>query len=276
MEIRYSSHPEDVKYYTTEELRDHFLIPDLFQYGEIKSVYCHEDRMIVGSAVPTTAALAPEDGRQLGCAYFMERREMGILNIGGEGRVKAGDADYSLQCGDALYVGMGTKELSFSSENPTDPAKFYFVSVPAHEANECVKISKAEAIVKRAGSEDQCNTRTILQYIHPSVCKSCQLLMGVTALDKGSVWNAPPFHTHERRAEAFLYFDMQEEDVVFYFMGHPTETRHLVVRQREAVLSPSWSMHGGCGTGRYSVAWAMAGENQAFDDMDAVSLADIQ
>lgn len=124
---------------------------------------------------------------------------MGILNIGGEGRVKAGDADYSLQCGDALYVGMGTKELSFSSENPTDPAKFYFVSVPAHEAYECVKISKAEAIVKRAGSEDQCNTRTILQYIHPSVCKSCQLLMGVTALDKGSVWNAPPFHTHERR-----------------------------------------------------------------------------
>ena len=242
MEIRYSSHPEDVKYYTTEELRDHFLITDLFRYGEIKSVYYHEDRMIVGSAMPTTAALAPEDGRQLGCAYFMERREMGILNIGGEGIVKADGAEYSLQYSDALYVGMGTKELSFSSANPADPAKFYFVSVPAHKSYECVKISKAEAIVQRAGSEAQCNTRTIFQYIHPSVCKSCQLLMGVTTLDSGSVWNAPPFHTHERRAEAFLYFDMQEEDVVFYLMGHPTQTRHLVVRPREAVLSPSWSM----------------------------------
>ncbi|ANX00814.1 5-dehydro-4-deoxy-D-glucuronate isomerase [Thermoclostridium stercorarium] len=276
MEIRYSTHPNDVKRYTTEELRKEFLIPKVFIPGEINLVYSHVDRMIAGGATPLDKPLRLEAGKEIGAEYFLARREMGVINIGGRGKVILDGEEYVLDAREGLYVGMGTKEVIFESENPEKPAKFYINSAPAHTSYPTVKIDIKKANPRHLGSLAQSNERTIYQYVHPAVCKSCQLVMGLTVLEPNNVWNTMPCHTHERRMEVYMYFDMKEDDRVFHFMGEPGETRHIVVKNEQAVISPSWSIHSGVGTSNYSFIWGMAGENQTFDDMDAVSMEDLK
>lgn len=275
MEVRNSANPKDVKNYTTDRLREDFLIQGLFKAGEIKMVYSHVDRMISGSACPVQP-MTLEAGKELRAEYFLERREMGIINIGPKGTVKVDGTEYLLDTKDGLYIGMGSKEIIFSSVDSANPAKFYFNSAPAHQTypTEKIEISKAEP--NRLGSLEDSNQRTIYKYIHPQGVKSCQLVMGMTILEPGSVWNTMPCHTHERRMEVYLYFNLPEEALVFHYMGEPTETRHIAVRNEEAVISPSWSIHSGCGTRNYTFIWGMAGENQVFSDMDAVVMKEIK
>jgi 4-deoxy-L-threo-5-hexosulose-uronate ketol-isomerase len=275
METRYSANPRDFKTYTTERLREDFLIRGLFVPGEIKTVYSHVDRMIIGSACPASP-LALECGRELRSEYFLERREMGIINIGSEGSVTVDGTEYKLKAKDGLYIGMGSREIVFKSSDPQSPAKFYFASVPAHMSypTEKIEISKAEPA--RLGSLNESNQRTIYKYIHPLGVRSCQLVMGMTILEPGSVWNTMPCHTHDRRMEVYFYFNMPEDAAVFHFMGEPDETRHIIVRNEEAVISPSWSIHAGCGTRNYTFIWAMAGENQVFSDMDDIPMSELK
>jgi len=277
MDIRHASHYEDVKHYDTATLRRHFLIEDLFVPGELKMVYSHIDRIIVAAAVPTHAPIVLEgDSKELGSDYFLERRELGIINIGGAGVVTLDGQKYELNSRDGLYVGMGTKEVIFESVDPSNPAKFYMNSGTAHTTYPTVKIDLEKANKVKAGSDEECNKRTINQYIHPAVCKSCQLVMGMTILEPGSVWNTMPAHTHERRMEVYLYFDMDEDNVVFHLMGQPQETRHIVMRNEQAVISPSWSIHSGVGTKNYTFIWGMVGENQTFTDMDHIATKDLR
>jgi len=276
MEIRYSTHPRDAKHYTTEELRKEFLIPQVFVPGEIKLVYSHVDRMIAGGATPLDKPLRLEAGKEIGAEYFLARREMGVINIGGKGKVILDGEEYVLDAREGLYVGMGIKEVIFESENPEKPAKFYINSAPAHTSYPTVKIDINKANPRHLGSLAQSNERTIYQYVHPAVCKSCQLVMGLTVLEPNNVWNTMPCHTHERRMEVYMYFDLKENDRVIHFMGEPGETRHIIVKNEQAVISPSWSIHSGVGTSNYSFIWGMAGENQTFDDMDAVSMDDLK
>jgi len=260
MEIRYSSHPEDAKKYDTDTLRKHFLIENLFVPGEIKMVYSHIDRIITAGVVPTDKALYLEGNKALGCDFFLQRRELGVINIGGAGVVTLDGERHELGARDGLYVGLGVKEVSFESIDPSNPAKFYLNSATAHKNYPTVEITLEKANKVKAGSDAECNNRVIYQYVHPAVCKSCQLVMGMTILAPGSVWNTMPCHTHERRMEVYLYFDMDEENVVFHLMGTPDE----------AVISPSWSIHSGVGTKNYTFIWGMVGENQEFTDMDHV------
>jgi len=276
MEIRYSTHPRDAKHYTTEELRKEFLIPQVFVPCEIKLVYSHVDRMIAGGATPLDKPLRLEAGKEIGAEYFLARREMGVINIGGKGKVILDGEEYVLDAREGLYVGMGIKEVIFESENPEKPAKFYINSAPAHTSYPTVKIDINKANPRHLGSLAQSNERTIYQYVHPAVCKSCQLVMGLTVLEPNNVWNTMPCHTHERRMEVYMYFDLKENDRVIHFMGEPGETRHIIVKNEQAVISPSWSIHSGVGTSNYSFIWGMAGENQTFDDMDAVSMDDLK
>ncbi len=276
MEIRYSAHPNDAKYYTTEEIREEFLIPQIFIPGEVKLVYSHVDRMIAGGACPTDKPLQLEAGKEIGADFFLARREMGVINIGGKGTVKLDGEEYVLESRDGLYVGMGIKEVIFESEDPEKPAKFYINSAPAHATYPTVKIEISKANPNRLGSLAQSNKRTIYQYVHPAVCKSCQLVMGLTILEPNNMWNTMPCHTHERRMEVYLYFDMEEDTRVIHFMGEPSETRHVVMKNEQAIISPSWSIHSGVGTSSYTFIWGMAGENQTFDDMDHVSMEDFK
>ena len=276
MEIRYSSHNEDAKKYDTTELRKHFLIEDLFVPGEIKMVYSHIDRIIVAGIVPTDKALSLEGSKALGCDYFLQRRELGVINIGGAGIVTLDGKKYDLGSRDGLYVGQGIKEITFESVDAKIPAKFYVNSATAHKSYPTVKISLEQANKVKAGSDEECNKRVINQYVHPSVCKSCQLVMGMTILKPGSVWNTMPCHTHDRRMEVYLYFDMDADNVVFHLMGTPDETRHIVMKNEQAVISPSWSIHSGVGTKNYTFIWGMVGENQEFTDMDAVLTKDLK
>jgi 4-deoxy-L-threo-5-hexosulose-uronate ketol-isomerase len=275
MNIRHSSGSEDAKLYDTQRLRSEYLIEDLFKENEIQLTYSHFDRIIIGSIVPKTRILTLEAGEELRSEYFLERREMGIINIGDTGSVTVDGTAYCLGTRDALYIGMGAKTVSFTSANPEHPAKFYLNSAPAHQAYPTVKIEINETEPTRLGTPETSNQRTIYKYIHPQGVKSCQLVMGMTQLERGSVWNTMPCHTHERRMEVYLYFDMQADNLVFHFMGNPQETRHIVVRNEQAVISPSWSIHSGAGTRHYTFVWGMCGENQTFTDMDGVSLADI-
>ena len=275
MEVRYSGHPEDVKRYTTEELRKEFLIQDLFQVNVCKMVYSHVDRMITGGVVPV-APQKLEAGKGLGVDYFLERRELGVINIGGAGKVTVDGTEYALQFTDGLYVGMGAKDVVFSSDDAKNPAKFYFTSSPAHKTYPTVKIERKDIVPNHLGSLTNSNDRNIYKYIHPQGVQSCQLVMGMTALEPGSMWNSMPCHTHERRMEVYLYFQVPEDAVVFHFMGQPTETRHVVMHNEEAIISPSWSIHSGVATHNYTFIWAMAGENQTFDDMDGVAMQDIR
>ncbi|WP_018701923.1 MULTISPECIES: 5-dehydro-4-deoxy-D-glucuronate isomerase [Sporomusaceae] len=275
MEVRYSGHPEDVKRYTTEELRKEFLIQDLFQVNVCKMVYSHVDRMITGGVVPV-APQKLEAGKGLGVDYFLERRELGVINIGGAGKVTVDGTEYALQFTDGLYVGMGAKDVVFSSDDAKNPAKFYFTSSPAHKTYPTVKIERKDIVPNHLGALTNSNDRNIYKYIHPQGVQSCQLVMGMTALEPGNMWNSMPCHTHERRMEVYLYFQVPEDAVVFHFMGQPTETRHVVMHNEEAIISPSWSIHSGVATHNYTFIWAMAGENQTFDDMDGVAMQDIR
>ncbi|MCQ3975545.1 MAG: 5-dehydro-4-deoxy-D-glucuronate isomerase [Anaerolineae bacterium] len=272
MEVRYAPDPSRFERMNTAEIRQHFLIEDLFGPGQIKLVYWHTDRLIIGSVTPTNAPLALEAGRELAAAYFAERREIGVINIGGEGQITVDGVTYNLGKKDTLYIGRGSRQIEFSSLAATSPASFYLISLPAHQTYP-TQLARAEAVEAVAlGSPAEANQRRLYKVIHPEGIQSCQLVMGFTQLAEGSIWNTMPAHTHERRSEVYLYFDLATDAVVFHLLGQPTETRHLVVRNGQAALSPSWSIHSGAGTKNYTFVWAMGGENQAFSDMDAVKM----
>ncbi len=272
MDIRYSVNQRDVKRYTTAELRNEFLIETLFVPGDVTATYSHVDRVITLGAMPTGTRLALEKNvdtwKSLGAKFFLAGRELGIINIGGPGTVHADGTDFPLGRREGLYLSMGTKEVFFSSADQSHPAKFYMASAPAHRPCPTTLIPYDKAIHRDLGALETSNARTINQYIHPDVLETCQLSMGLTELKPGSVWNTMPSHTHERRMEVYMYFDIPEGNVVFHFMGEPNETRHVVMQNEQAIISPSWSIHSGCGTAAYSFIWAMAGENKVFDDMD--------
>ncbi|EGT4144145.1 5-dehydro-4-deoxy-D-glucuronate isomerase [Clostridium perfringens] len=272
MRNRYANNPKDSKRYDTEELRENYLVEDIFKDDQIEFVYSHVDRIIFGGIKPVYRELKLEAGKEMGVDYFLERRELGIINIGGKAIVTIDGTEYELKEKDGLYVGKGNKEVSFKSVNPEEPAKLYINSVPAHKEYETVKIDIEKANPVRLGDNKTLNKRTIYQYVHPNVCESCQLLMGLTMLEPGNAWNTMPCHTHERRMEVYFYFDMDEDTRVFHLMGEPTETRHLVVKNEECVISPSWSIHSGVGTSNYTFIWGMCGENKTFDDMDHISM----
>ncbi|WP_159880994.1 5-dehydro-4-deoxy-D-glucuronate isomerase [Paenibacillus puerhi] len=277
MEIRYATNPTETKNYDTERLRQEFLIQQLFVPGELKLVYSHVDRFITGGAVPTGAAIKLEAPKHdMGADYFLERREIGIINIGAAGVVTVDGTDYTLESKDCLYVGLGNQDVQFKSADASNPARFYLSSTPAHKNYPTVKVAISEAEPAHLGSITNSNERTIYKYIHLNGVQSCQLVMGMTLLKPGNMWNTMPCHTHNRRSEVYLYFDMPEDGVVFHMMGEPTETRHLVVRNEQAIISPSWSIHSGVGTSNYTFIWAMAGENQEFSDMDHVAMTDIK
>ena len=277
MQMRYPSNPEKVKQFTTDQLRDEFLIERLFSDDAINLVYSHIDRIIVGGACPVTKALeltaSPKD---LGADYFLERREVGIVNVGGAGTVTVDGTDYPMAKLDGLYVGKGAQSVQFKSIDAGAPAHFYFTSTPAHAAYPTTHIPISSAEPNHLGGIANSNERTIYKYIHPDGVKSCQLVMGVTLLDPNNMWNTMPAHTHARRMEVYFYFDISGDNVVFHLMGEPDETRHLVIRNEQAAISPSWSIHAGMGTGNYAFIWAMAGENQTFSDMDAVAMTTLR
>lgn len=280
MEVRPGANPNDVKNYDTDRLRHDFLIQDVFVPGEIKTIYSQIDRIIVGSATPAGKALKLTAGDELRAAYFLERREMGVINIGGKGTMTLDGVKYDFDYKDGIYIGMGTKEVIFESADAANPAKFYFNSAPAHKTYPNVFINPEKDILpenkKELGCLENANHRTIRKYILPGQVESCQLEMGMTALEPGSVWNTMPCHTHDRRMEVYLYFEVPENDVVFHYMGEPTQTRHIVMRNEEAVISPSWSIHSASATHAYTFIWGMVGENQDFDDMDDVDMKDLR
>lgn len=272
MEIRYSRDPQSFIRMSTAEIREEFLVVDLFAPGEIKLIYSNVDRMIIGSAVPTHQSLSLEAGAELRAKYFAQRRELGVFNIGGQGSIKVDGCEYGMACQEMLYIGRGSQVISFSSADVNQPARFYIVSLPAHKEYPTTHIAKAQANRIEAGSQEAANARTINRYIYEGGVPSCQLVMGFTELKPGSVWNTMTAHTHERRSEVYLYFNLTGDNAVFHLMGDPHETRHIVVRNGQAVISPSWSIHAGAGTSHYNFVWAMGGENQAFDDMDVAPL----
>ena len=276
MEIRNASNPKDVKNYTTDRLREEFHISKLFTKDNTRMVYSHIDRIITAGVMPVFQTLKLEAGKELAAEYFLQRREMGCINIGGKGIITVDGTEYVMEPRDGIYIGMGNKEVSFKSIDPNDPAKFYVSSCPAHKEYPIVKIDISKAKKVPCGTVEDCNKRVINQYIHPEVMQSCQLSMGLTQLEPGSNWNTMPSHTHDRRMEVYLYLDMGENDAVFHMMGEPNETRHIIMHNEEAVISPSWSIHSGVGTKAYSFIWAMCGENQEFTDMDHIETKDLR
>lgn len=275
-----------MKYYTTERLREEYLIPQVFVEDEVTMVYSHYDRIIVGGVMPVKGALVLNAGDELRAEYFLQRREMGIINIGGAGKITVDGRTYEVPGADGMYIGMGKKDISFESVDAANPAKFYFNSTPAHktyptvlikregEAAEDVVIIKDENKVE-LGTLEESNHRVICKYILPGQVESCQLVMGMTSLKPGSVWNSMPCHTHDRRMEVYLYFGLPENAYVMHYMGEPQETRHIVMHNEQAVISPSWSIHAGSGTQAYTFIWGMAGENQDFGDMDNIQNQDL-
>lgn len=276
LDVRYANHPKDSKHYTTEELRKHYLVEKVFIEDEVNLVYSHVDRVIAGGITPAKKSLKLEGCKELGSEYFLERRELGVINIGGNGKISIDGIVYEVKGREGLYVGMGAKELIFTSDDEKNPAKFYVNSSPAHKTYPTVMIDLEKANKVHLGDLENSNKRTIYQYVHPAVCESCQLVMGMTMLEPNNMWNTMPCHTHERRMEVYLYFDMNEETKVFHLMGEPSETRHIVVSNEQAVISPSWSIHSGVGTKNYTFIWGMAGENQTFTDMDHVAMNDLK
>lgn len=272
MEIRYAISPTEAKTFDTTALRKNFLIPDLFAPEKLKMVYSHVDRIIVGGIMPVAKPIGLVAGKEMGAAHFLERRELGVINIGGNGTIAADGIQYSLQYKEGIYIGMGAKDIAFTSEDPKTPAKFYFNCASAHQTYPTVKVNAENAKKLNLGSMEESNKRTIYQFIHPDVLKSCQLCMGMTMLEPGCVWNTMPCHTHDRRMEVYFYFEMSKNSVVFHQMGEPLETRHIIVHDSEAVISPSWSIHSGVGTRNYTFIWGMVGENQTFTDMDTVDM----
>lgn len=276
MEVRFESSPKETRSMDTEELRQNFLIESLMINDEIKLVYSHYDRVIIGGAKPVSQTLSLETHSELRAEYFLERRELGIINIGGDGIVEADGELINLSRLDCVYVGKGVKSVTFRSREAGSPAVFYLLSAPAHMTYPTRKLPKEEAAPTTIGDPATSNRRTIYKYIHSEGIKSCQLVMGLTVLDKGSVWNTMPSHTHTRRMEAYFYFDVPQGQVVFHFMGEPQQTRHLVLQNNSAIISPPWSIHSGCGTANYGFIWGMAGENYNYTDMDPVAIPDIR
>ncbi|MCL4109540.1 UNVERIFIED_CONTAM: hypothetical protein GTU68_038935 [Idotea baltica] len=275
MEQRYESNPREVEMMNTEELRENFLIEEIFEEGEANFVYSHYDRMVVGGVVPSKKEISLDTFDELKSEYFLERREIGIINVGGAGRITADGEVFDLDKLSCLYLGKGTKEVNFASTNAKDPSSFYCFSAPAHKELPAKLFSKADALPVTLGSSETANERTIYKYIHNDGIDSCQVVMGLTVMHKGSVWNTMPAHTHDRRSEIYLYFDVPENHGIMHFMGEPQQTRHMWVQNNQAIISPPWSIHSGSGTSSYSFIWAMAGENKDFTDMDFLELNDI-
>lgn len=270
MEVRYAPDPIRFKTLTTTELRENFLV-HLFEPGTIRLVYSNVDRAIVGSAAPINTPLKLEASKkEMAAAYFAERREIGVMNTGDPGTVAVDGEDYHLEHKDCLYIGRGSKDIRFASDDDSSPARFYIISYPAHQSFPTTLAKKSDATPVNLGSLKESNQRTIYKYIFPDGIKSAQLVMGFTELAEGSVWNTMAAHTHPRRSEIYMYFDLPQDALVCHLMGEPAETRHLIVRDGQAVISPSWSIHSGAGTTNYTFIWSMGGENQEFDDMDGV------
>jgi 4-deoxy-L-threo-5-hexosulose-uronate ketol-isomerase len=276
IDVRHASHPSAVRGYDTETLRAHFLVETVFQGGEIRLTYSHYDRMVIGGATPLATGLTLVPEKAIGQEIFLAERELGALNIGGAGSVVVDGRRYELAKYDCLYIGRGAKEVVFESVAASDPAKFYLVSTPAHQTHQTVLLTRDQARHLTPGEAATANRRSIFQFIHPDVCQSCQLTMGFTMIEPGSVWNTMPSHTHDRRMEAYLYFDLEPEQRIFHFMGEPQQTRHMLVANEQAIISPPWSIHSGAGTKNYSFIWAMAGDNKSFTDMDHIAIADLR
>lgn len=274
--IRQPTNPQDYQNYSTERLRQEYLIDQLMKPGESHFVYTHHDRMIAGGIVPNTTGITLPSFDELRSDYFLERREMGIINIGGNGSVVADGQTFDLMHGECVYLGRGTKDVHFHSDSEKERAHFYAISTPAHSSYPNAKQTKAEATVENLGNSEACNERSIYKFIHPDGIKSCQLVMGYTELKQGSIWNTMPAHRHDRRSEIYFYFKVPEQARVFHFMGDPEHTRHLVMSNEQGVISPSWSIHAGAGTAAYSFIWAMGGENQSFADMDFIPMEALQ
>ncbi|MFL0410386.1 5-dehydro-4-deoxy-D-glucuronate isomerase [Microbacterium paludicola] len=272
MEQRYATNPSQIPGMTTEELRSTFLLPEIFVPGEIRLTYTHHDRIVLGGAVPAGSPLPLPGYAEIRSDYFLEHREVGIVNVGGTGTVTADGEVYELVKGACLYLGRGIQEVVFDGAD----AAFYLFSAPAHTAYPSVLVAPEDATVRELGDQSTSNRRTLRQYIHENGVKSCQIVMGVTSLHEGSMWNTMPAHTHDRRTECYLYFDLADDARIVHLMGEREETRHLIVADRQAIISPSWSLHSGVGTAAYSFVWAMAGENQAFDDMDAAPIGELK
>lgn len=275
MEVRHAVHPDHAAAMDTEELREHFLIQNLFAEEPVM-VYSFYDRLIVAGVKPVKPTSLEADPKIIGAAYLLERREMGVINIGGAGSITVDGEKFAMAPRDCLFIGMGAKDIVFESDDAASPARFYILSAPAHTSYPTTRVAFADAQPVTLGEMENSNKRTIRKYIHPEGVKSCQLVMGMTTLETGCVWNTMPPHSHQRRMEAYIYFDMNDNDVVFHLMGEADETRHVVVREGEAILSPSWSLHAGVGTGAYTFIWGMAGENQTFTDMDGIDMADLK
>ncbi|WP_339814348.1 5-dehydro-4-deoxy-D-glucuronate isomerase [uncultured Imperialibacter sp.] len=276
-DIRFASHPEDIKQLTTSALRERFLISEVMKPGQVTASYSMHDRMMVIGVVPTIKAITLPTFEELTKAnFFLERRELGIINVGAKGTVTVDGERFELDNKECLYVGRGKKEIVFSSGSPSTPAELYVNSCPAHREYPTTKATFADANEVNVGSKENCNERTIYQYIHDGGIQSCQLVMGLTILAPGSIWNTFPPHTHNRRMEVYFYFDLPEDQIVMHFMGEPQETRHLAMSNKQAVISPEWSIHAGAGTSNYTFIWSMAGENKAFKDMDGHQLKSIR
>ncbi|WP_145525857.1 5-dehydro-4-deoxy-D-glucuronate isomerase [Yersinia rohdei] len=278
MQVRQSIHSEHAKQLDTAGLRREFLIENIFVADEYTMTYSHIDRIIVGGILPVTRAVSIGDevGKQLGVSYFLERRELGVINIGGPGQISVDGQKYEIGNEEALYVGKGAKDVQFSSLEGANPAKFYYNCAPAHTTYPNKIITQADVTPQTLGDNASSNRRTINKYIVPDVLPTCQLTMGLTKLAPGNLWNTLPCHTHDRRMEVYFYFDMDEETAVFHMMGQAQETRHLLVHNEQAVISPSWSIHSGVGTKRYTFIWGMVGENQVFGDMDHIAVSELR
>ncbi|MGY3929455.1 4-deoxy-L-threo-5-hexosulose-uronate ketol-isomerase [Aeromonas encheleia] len=278
MQIRQSIHSDHAKQLDTQGLRREFLVEEIFTPDQLTMTYSHIDRIVFGGIMPVQGPLAFSDalGKTFGVSYFLERRELGLINIGGPGVVVVDGTTFEIGSAEALYVGQGARELSFVSVDAAQPAKFYYNSAPAHVSFPTRKVTQAQASPSTLGDAATSNRRTIYKYLVPDVLPTCQLVMGMTQLEEGSLWNTMPCHTHERRMEVYFYFSMKDDAAVFHMMGKPDETRHLLVHNEQAVISPSWSIHSGVGTQAYTFIWGMVGENQVFGDMDHVAVKDLR
>jgi len=276
MEVRFEHSPKEVSQMNTGELRSSFLAENLLQDDTVQLLYTHYDRVILGGAKPVKKQLKLETHAELKADYFLERRELGAINVGGNGSVWIDGKEYKLNKLDCVYAGKGCREVFFESEDASSPALFYLLSSPAHQTYPTQLLTGAQANPTEMGAKNTANERTIYKYIYADGIKSCQLVMGLTILKEGSVWNTMPAHTHTRRMEAYFYFDVPENQRVIHFMGQPSETRHLVISNHHAIVSPPWSIHSGCGTSNYAFIWGMAGENYTYSDMDAVDIKDLR
>ena len=276
MDVRYSTGPEQARGFDTAQLRRHYLVEDVFVPGRLRLTYSHEDRVVLGGAMPGARALPLGADDALRTGHFCERRELAAFCVGGRGAVEVDGSAYEASRGDLVYVGRGAKDVAFTSADESDPVRFYLASAPAHREYETKLVRADEVEPVELGATETANARTIRRYVDGTLVDSCQLMMGWTQLSAGSVWNTMPAHTHLRRTECYFYFDLDPDARLVHLLGEPGETRHLIVRNEQAVISPSWSVHSGAGTGSYSFLWFMAGENHRFDDMDHIAMADLR